>query len=527
MDNGGLTWDTSSPSDWSRTYVGDVRLPLRLAPGRQLFVDDYLIAGTDLKRVWHHPADDARNPIFVPETNEEMDDGLCPMAAPFNDGIWFDDRDGLYKMWYMAGWFHTTALATSTDGIHWKRPVLDVVPGTNLVWPREPGYERDGCLVWLDKASKSQAERYKMFQFFRYRSAEGLEREQCGLHVSGDGVHWSKPVLCVTLGDNTSFFFNPFRKRWVLSDRRNEPLEDPAYPIGRRARYWHESRRFRELGVFASNEEIPWLRCDLLDKPDPDMPDQLVALYDVNAVPYESLMVGLFGILRGPENHVAQQLGVPKRVDLEVGFSRDGFHWARTERNAFIPCSRIPGSWNRGYIHAAGGCFVVLKDTVRCYYTAFSGISPSLKGAETAPWAGHSRNAMYAGASLGLATLRRDGFASMEGSGTLTTKVLRLPKGELWINGWGTIEAEILDAQGRPLEGFDRRHCIPFAGDSTCTRMRWKQSSLASLKGRIGAIRFFVQEGALYAFWFSADKEGKSGGYVAAGSSDYPGERDI
>lgn len=134
---------------------------------------------------------------------------------------------------------------------------------------------------------------------------------------------------------------------------------------------------------------------------------------------------------------------------------------------------------------------------------------------------------MYAGASLGLATLRRDGFASMEGSGSLTTKLLHLPKGELWINGTGRIEAEILDERGRPLKGFDRMSCIPFAGDSTCTKLRWKASSPASLKDRVGAIRFFVKEGALYAFWFSSDAVGKSGGYVAAGSNDYPGERDI
>lgn len=134
---------------------------------------------------------------------------------------------------------------------------------------------------------------------------------------------------------------------------------------------------------------------------------------------------------------------------------------------------------------------------------------------------------MYAGASLGFATLRRDGFASMEGNGTLTTKLLHLPKGELWINGTGRITAEILDVQGRPLKGFDHMSCIPFAGDSTCTKLRWKDSSPACQEGRVGAIRFFVKGGALYAFWFSADQEGKSGGYVAAGSSDYPGEKDI
>ena len=27
------------------------------------------------------------------------------MAAPFSDGVFYDGEEGLYKMWYHAGWF--------------------------------------------------------------------------------------------------------------------------------------------------------------------------------------------------------------------------------------------------------------------------------------------------------------------------------------------------------------------------------------------------------------------------------------
>ena len=48
-----------------------------------------------------------------------------------------------------------------------------------------------------------------------------------------------------------------------------------------------------------------------------------------------------------------------------------------------------------------GGCCLIVGDELYIYYGAFSGISP------------HDGGGIYAGAATGLATLRRDGFASM------------------------------------------------------------------------------------------------------------------
>ena len=79
-----------------------------------------------------------------------MNQGYCPMAAPFSDGCFYDPEDKLFKLWYMAGCFDGAALATSSDGIHWERPDLHVVPGTNLVLSPRDNYRRDGLSVWLD-----------------------------------------------------------------------------------------------------------------------------------------------------------------------------------------------------------------------------------------------------------------------------------------------------------------------------------------------------------------------------------------
>ena len=124
------------PDTYTPMPVPYLQYPPEVIPidvGRQLFVDDFLIEKTDLKRSFHQPVKYEGNPLLKPETEQEMNQGYCPMAAPFSDGCFYDPQEELFKLWYMAGWFDGTALATSSDGIHWDRPNLDVVPGTNLV----------------------------------------------------------------------------------------------------------------------------------------------------------------------------------------------------------------------------------------------------------------------------------------------------------------------------------------------------------------------------------------------------------
>jgi len=60
------------------------------------------------------------------------------------------------------------------------------------------------------------------------------------------------------------------------------------------------------------------------------------------AAPYESLMLGQFSIWQEPTNNDCGVLMVPKRCDILLGFSRDGFHWDRPDRNRFIACTCSP-----------------------------------------------------------------------------------------------------------------------------------------------------------------------------------------
>ena len=489
--------------------------------GRQLFVDDFLIETTTMIRQFHQPEKSLSNPILFPETTLEMDNGECPTACPFNDGVWYDSSDKLFKIWYHAGWFNSTAYAFSENGIDWHRPKLDVVPGTNSILPQRSGYRRDGACVWLDKEANTAEQRFKMFQYFRspdYKPFEGGE-----IYTSSDGIHWGNPTKTSLLGDNSSFFYNPFRKKWVFSIRKTS--------LGVRARFYREHSDFNKC--FQWNEDDPqlWAWSDELDLPDPEI-QETPELYDVNAVAYESIMIGLISIFRGPNNELAAKTGTPKHNDLLLAYSRDGFHWDRHNRQPFIPSTKTPNTWDRAYIHASGGVCLIVEDKLYFYYGAFSGKSPKLQGNMVGSH--EDSNAMHAGGSTGLAILRRDGFASMNANKnieSLTTRPVMFKGSHLFINAntqHGEMKVEILNENNTPIKSYTAEDCVPVSIDTTSQCIRWKNTdNLLPLIGSRIKFKFYVENGSLYSFWISKNKNGKSSGYVGAGGPDFTNSMDI
>ena len=267
-----------------------------------------------------------------------------------------------------------------------------------------------------------------------------------------------------------------------------------------------------------------------------DLPDALVGdepqLYDLNAVAYESVLLGAFAVFYGPQNHVCARTGKPKIIDLQIGYSRDGFHWHRPDRSAFIPCSRQQGSWNYRYIHAAGGVCLVVRDELWFYFGTFSGHSPILKPGETGNF--EQANAMYAGGSTGLATLRRDGFASMEAGtdeGVLVTRPVTFSGKYLFVNvdsPQGELRVELLDEDENVIEPFSAARCHPIHLDSTWFRVTWEQSTdLSALVGRTIRFKFHLRAGRLYSFWVSPSRSAASHGFVAAGGPGFAGPKDL
>ncbi|MHC4725548.1 MAG: hypothetical protein ACYS9V_15150 [Planctomycetota bacterium] len=106
-------------------------------------------------------------------------------------------------------------------------------------------------------------------------------------------------------------------------------------------------------------KSVLWAYADDLDPhhTDPKYSHFLPQLYNLDASPYESLMIGQFSILQGPENELCGELGLQKRNDILLGFSRDGFHWDRPYRGRFISCTWDEKSWRYGNVcQRARGC---------------------------------------------------------------------------------------------------------------------------------------------------------------------------
>jgi len=230
---------------------------------------------------------------------------------------------------------------------------------------------------------------------------------------------------------------------------------------------------------------------------------------------------------------VSAEKGVPKTMDLELGYSRDGFHFSRPNRTPFLASSRRIGDWNRAYLHAVGGVCMVVGDEVWIYFTGFSGQSPKL-GKTDAGAIGRSRRVMYAGASTGLATIRRDGFASMDAGtegGVLTTRPVVFKGHRLFVNAEvpkGELRVEVLEENGRLVEGLSADQCVPLCVDRTCCEVLWTSGkNLSLIAGRPVVFRFYLRSGRLFSFWVTDDPNGASSGYLAAGGPGCTKGRDL
>jgi hypothetical protein len=490
-------------------YLNERPAVVPIDVGRQLFVDDFLIEETSLTRVFHAADYHPGNPVLSPRTRWEKYDEYAertqtrsnPAAMPFSDGVFYDPEDRLFKMWYMGGYSQNTCFATSHDGIEWERPTLDVVKGTNIVTTGN----RDSSTVWLDLTETDRARRFKMSRWHDHY----LE-----LAASGDGIHWTDVGRSGYTGDRTTFFYNPFRRVWVYSLR-----DEASGGFGRFRRYW-EARDFFADTKWARGEPVRWIAGDSADyrRPEFNVPAEL---YNLDGVAYESVMLGLFTMFRG------ERTEREKPNDVCIGFSRDGFHWDRSNRRAFLTVSERVGAWNWANVQSAGGCCVIVGDRLHFYVSGRQGVPGT-----NAP----------GNCSTGLATLRRDGFASMDREappgrvervtsavppGTLTTRPVTFGGEHLFVNAsvaGAELRVELLDREGRTIAPFIAASCTPLREDSTRAKIVWSGApDLRAVRQQPVRFRFHLTGGGLYAFWVSSSPTGASRGYVAAGGPGFTG----
>ena len=506
--------DPTAPKEMPVPYLKQKPEVLPINRGRQLFVDSFLISNTNLTSVYHKANYYDLNPVLKADRKWELTPEGYEYAAPFSDGIWYDDKDGKFKMWYLAGAGYVdtlkhslyTCYAESLDGKTWTKPSLDIVPGTNVV----DTMNRDASTVWLDRNEKDPSKRWK---FFNVEYKPDYIQWQYVLKYSADGIHWSKPVAqSGAVSDRCTAFYNPFTNKWVMSMRHH-------CNVSWRSRAYLEHADPEEAVSLAHRlrEGVPdkhivfWFTPDDKEKRHERYPDVDPGIYNFDAIAYESIMLGFYSQWQGPENHIARGLMIPKRNEIMLGYSRDGFHFARPSHSPFMPVNETDGAWNYGNMQSVNGVPIIVGDSLYIYSS------------------GRSKNGVWwdAGVSTGLATLRRDGFVSMHADnkeGYLTTEKLSFDGKYFFVNAdvkakGAQLKVELLDADGNAIPGFTKRDCVVMRGaDKTKQLITWKgKQDLTELAGRTIRAKFYLTRGDLYAFWISPWASGESRGYTGGG----------
>ena len=413
-------------------------------------------------------------------------------------------------MWYSAGggkkYGLITCYAVSDDGKHWVKPDLDVVPGTNIV----DTTEHDCVSVLLDKFERDAAKRYKMF-VVEFNTGASVSMQ---LKYSADGIHWSEPkALSGELYDRCAAYYDPFRGKYVLSlktingkkYRRSRCFlahEDPEMLVSLAHRvYDNKSDKFIKY----------WFNAEDDDPRHPDFPEIRPQIYNHEAMPYESSLIGYFTVWQGPENDACDRLNIQKRNEVLIGWSDDGFHWNREFKQPFLPVSDDAKAWNAGNVQSTAGNPLIVGDSLYFYVSGRYNSKPV-----------HDSNF-----ATGLAALRRDGFVSMQAGteeGHFISDAVTVNGNYLFVNvdvhrKKGKLLVEVLDAKGTPIPGFTKKDCsILKRMDSTKQMIVWKnKTDLSELSGKNISLKFYLTDGDLYSFWISSWKTGESGGYTAGG----------
>jgi hypothetical protein len=483
--------------------------------GRQLFVDPFLISETDMTSVYHKPNFFKGNPVLEPSEEWEKTILGAPFAAPFSDGIWYDETDDTYKMWYLAGAGILkdenknlyTCYAESKDGKKWIKVNNDVYPNTNIV----DTFNRDAATIWLDKFEKDPVKRYKMFNV---ESRPSDRRWQYILKYSIDGIHWSNGIAqSGDIHDRSTAFYNPFRGIWCLSMRSPTSVSfrsrtylenaDPEVAVSM-------AHRIRQ-GIPDKNV-VYWITPDGKEPHNPKFPEVNPGIYNFDAIAYESIMLGQYTVWQGPENEVCAELGIQKKNEIFLGYSRDGFHFSRPSHEPFMAVNEIKGAWNWGNVQSINGTPLIVGDSLY-FYCSGRKLNDISYDSYTST-----------GASTGLATLRRDGFVSMNASKTesyLLTEKLSFDGKYLFVNAEirESLYIEVLDENGNPIDGFTKKEStILKKTNSTKQIVTWKNNKdLSALAGKIIRLKFYVTDGDLYAFWISLWHSGESRGYTSGG----------
>lgn len=445
------------------------------ARSKLLFVDnDAIEMVQDVTRVLHQPARVLDRPLIARDRPwEHITYFQCT-----NHTVLFDPLEGRFKCWYenwkldaraMAGSDAdlcdaevsrvTLCYAESPDGIHWEKPPVEP-RGTNTVLG-DPAYRPGGfggvhaATVLLDDDEADEDRRFKMiFQHIRAdggkrtRGPDALGAPQVTPHpirlaTSADGRRWRVDErtlhfgdLGPRLGDVLALSREEATGRYVLHTRHPEAWNPSLRPTNPRTGAWSlpyypgDASRMNKRRIFRchSDDLICWTEPALILGPDDETDNLDESYYGMRIVTLEDGCLGLLNIFHAVAN----------TTDVRLIWRRDGGRWRPLDaaRPFFGPGPE--GAWD-GVMVFMSNPVIERGDALWFYYAGANchhdwWITGGREGL-TVPEAHDLSRVAY---GLGLATLRRDGYASLHAGpvreGLVITRPVAFGRGKLALN---------------------------------------------------------------------------------------------
>lgn len=448
----------------------------------KLFADDYHVATKEnLTRTYHAFEKHADNPLLTADRPWEGSTVyVYGTVLPAEAG-------GGYRMWYhsWADREYRMLYATSTDGLAWEKPVLGQVEygGTtanNILFRRT--HENHSPQVIHTPWDPDSARRYKLIYYEYGRTPPDFTVSGYYGMASPDGVAWAdvkgaKPIL-EDHGDVGNFNWDPLANRYAGWPKKFDEVRGYRRRcIGFSATTDFENWPATKLVLVPDEYDDRWVSADSAEGAHTDF-------YGLSAFAYESMYIGflwVFPITDGKNDGP---------IFVELVTSHDGEHWTRQEapRTPILPLGP-DGAWDDGMVFTPNHPLVE-GDSIKLYYGGFD-VTHGVKGGT---------------AAIGLATLRKDGFASLDAGdeeGVVLTKPVESVGGRLSVNykgATGQIRAEIIDAAGKVIPGYEKEACTPLSGEAIDAPVIWgDRKELPNAHGSI-QVRFTLRNASLFSF---------------------------